>query len=79
MAMPPEMSEDLKKEAQYGRLAFDNFALVRTPPPTSLPHLTSQEHWSNDPSKTSEQKWEELVWEYQKLTLIQRWVCYARL
>jgi hypothetical protein len=74
------MSEDLKKDAQYGRLAFDNFALVRPPHhPPLIPHLTFQEHWSNDPSKTSKQQWEELVWEYQKLTLIQRWVCYTRL
>jgi hypothetical protein len=37
--------------------------------------LCTQEHWDHDTAEDSQEQWERLVWEWQKLTLIKRWVC----
>ncbi|KAF7168429.1 hypothetical protein CNMCM5623_001482 [Aspergillus felis] len=50
--------ETLENDADYGRLPFDLFVLER---------------WDHDTAENSQEQWERLVWEWQKLTLIERW------
>ncbi|KAJ5773038.1 hypothetical protein N7457_007934 [Penicillium paradoxum] len=50
--------EDLEDEAQYGALPFDYYVI---------------EHWPEG-IKESPQKWEQLAWKYQELSLIARFV-----
>ncbi|RLL93600.1 hypothetical protein CFD26_102089 [Aspergillus turcosus] len=51
--------ETLEDKADYGRLPFDIFI---------------SERWDHDAAADSEQEqWERLVWEWQKLTLVERW------
>ncbi|KAJ6110910.1 hypothetical protein N7486_003145 [Penicillium sp. IBT 16267x] len=57
------MFPKLKEDARYGRFAFDHFALAR---------------WIDESSETSQEQRDRLVWEYQKLTLIQRWPYQCR-
>ncbi|KAJ5509520.1 hypothetical protein N7527_011663 [Penicillium freii] len=56
------MSVTLAKDAGFGRLAFDLFAI---------------EKWDREAELTPEEskpQWEQLAWGYQRLTLIERWV-----
>ncbi|KAJ5912585.1 hypothetical protein N7504_001468 [Penicillium tannophilum] len=57
------MFPKLKEDAEYGRFAFDIFAL---------------DHWTHDSSETSQEQWNRLVWKYQELTLIERWPYQCR-
>ncbi|EAW23689.1 uncharacterized protein NFIA_032530 [Aspergillus fischeri NRRL 181] len=53
------MSEEiLENRADYGCLPFDLFV---------------SERWDHDASGDSQEQWERLVWEWQKLTLLERW------
>ncbi|KAF7176521.1 hypothetical protein CNMCM7691_002839 [Aspergillus felis] len=56
------MSEDtLENDADFGRLPFDMFISV------------VQERWDTNAAGDSQEQWERLVWEWQKLTLLERW------
>ncbi|KAK6819065.1 hypothetical protein RU639_008175 [Aspergillus parasiticus] len=53
------MSEEtLENDANFGRLPFDNFI---------------SERWDFNVAGDSQEQWERLVWEWQKLTLLERW------
>lgn len=72
------MSEEtLENDADFGRLPFDNFSsqtnatFIRF---CSGSTSAVQEHWDFNAAGDSQEQWERLVWEWQKLTLLERWV-----
>lgn len=73
-------NETLDPEAEYGRLAFDAFALVRPTAAVSVwcnaDMLTGdQEKWDYSAPTTSDQKqWEQLVYKYLALKPLERFV-----
>ncbi|PKY07643.1 hypothetical protein P168DRAFT_295373 [Aspergillus campestris IBT 28561] len=50
-------TEHLELDAEYGALAFDCYVV---------------DHWKDDSPEESQQQWERLVWEYQRLSLKER-------
>ncbi|PLN80635.1 hypothetical protein BDW42DRAFT_194304 [Aspergillus taichungensis] len=56
-------TENLELDAEYGALAFDYYIL---------------DHWKEDSPENSQQQWERLVWEYQRLSLKERYKYYHR-
>lgn len=68
----------LEEDADYGRLPFDIFVSVSIFPQSPVrfcSDLGTQDRWDHNYTGDSREQWERLVWEWESLTLIERYVC----
>ena len=68
--------EHLELDADYGALSFDYYILVGSSihPVSTNRDSHRQDHWKEDSPENGQQQWERLVWEYQRLSLKERYV-----
>lgn len=65
----------LESNADYGKLPFDIFCSVGFACSWLRSFLIlAQEPWNLDSPTDSWEQWEQIVWEWQELTLMERWV-----
>ena len=53
------------------------FPLVFLSPVRFCSDLGTQDRWDHNTTKDSREQWERLVWEWESLTLMERYVCFS--